>query len=345
MGTEDSLPPPRSAASVEPQTDSDIVSSLDRAAEILELESGRILVAVSGGGDSVALLRGLVTLQSRLNCRIFAAHFNHRWRGQESDTDASWVQTLADSLNVPYLTAAAETDLPCSEEAARLMRYDFLTRAAVENNCCFIATGHTADDQAETVLHHILRGTGLAGLRGIPERRRITDEIQIVRPLLDCSRTSLETWLHSIGQSWRTDPANSDPGYTRNRLRTELLPHLETQFNPQVRRVLTTLASQAGEVSRFLRELAEEALPDILLSVTPDSARLDARPLKQLPSVLLRETLILLWHRQAWPLQGMTHAHWTNLAGVVDSGSAVTLPGRIDARLRGELLVLSRHSP
>jgi len=344
MKTEDSPHHIRGHIPAERHADADVVSRLHRSAEKLRFESRRILVAVSGGGDSVALLRGLVTLQTQLDFQILVAHFNHRWRGSESKADAEWVQSLANALKVMCITAEADTDTPCSEDTARRRRYDFLTQTARDHRCHFIATGHTADDQAETVLHHILRGTGITGLRGIPDIRPITGDIQLIRPLLDCSRSSLEQWLHSIDQDWRVDPANSDPGYTRNRIRTDLLPQLEKQFNPQVRRVLTTLAHQAGEVSQFIRALAEETLPGILLSSAPDSVRLDARALEQLSPVLLRETLVLLWQKQAWPLQDMGHSHWTSLAEVVTSGPAVSLPGRVEARLRGQLLVLTRRS-
>jgi len=331
---------------------------IGQAARNLSIESATLLVAVSGGCDSVALLRGLHELQVTLNLKLVVAHLNHGWRGEESDADASWVESLAAKLELPCVSescrpqreslaesaqpAATAAVNPASEESARRDRYEFLTRVAAEHSCQFIAAGHTADDQAETVLHHILRGTGLAGLRGIAPTRTISEGVALVRPLLEIRRADLENWLTTISQDWRTDRTNFDTSFTRNRIRNELIPLLESQFNPQVRRVLATLAQQAGEVSGFIRELAEAALPDVMLNATPDSIRLDAAALSRLPPVVLREALVLAWKNQNWPLQGMSFSHWERLAEVAASGGTITLPGNVDARLRSTLLVLTR---
>ncbi|MDA0589149.1 MAG: tRNA lysidine(34) synthetase TilS [Planctomycetota bacterium] len=322
-------------------------SQIEQSAKLLGITSARVLVAVSGGCDSVALLRGLHWLQTNLDVQLVVAHLNHGWRGAESDADAVWVEALAGSLevncHVERLDAKKEAlTTSASEESARRARYEFLTRAAAEHDCRFVAVGHTADDQTETVLHHILRGTGLAGLRGIAPARPLGENVTLVRPLLGIQREPLENWLSSIGQDWRTDRSNSDTDFTRNRIRNELLPLLEEQFNPQVRRVLATLAQQAGEVSGFVRELAEAALPDVVLSSAENSLRLDATALNRLPPVVLRESLILAWQSQNWPLQGMSFSHWEKLAEIATSGGTITLPGRIDGRLRGTLLVLTR---
>jgi len=315
------------------------------AARKLGIESARVLVAVSGGCDSVALLRGLVDAQSTLNLTLVVAHLNQGWRGEESQQDAEWVRDLAGSLKLPsVIESARQEQKATSEESARRTRYEFLTRAAAEHDCRFVATGHTADDQAETVLHHILRGTGLSGLRGIPPTRSLADQVTLVRPLLEIPRGQLEDWLQTIGQDWRTDATNSDSRFTRNRIRHELLPLLADQFNPQIHRVLTTLATQAGEASDFVRELGEQALPDIVLSASPDSIRLDTTRLSELPPVVRREVLVLAWQRQNWPLQKMSFAHWQKLADIAESGGMGTLPGNVDVRMRGTMLVLTREA-
>ena len=328
----------RSAASNPP-------AQIEQAARQLGIESAHVLVAVSGGCDSVALLRGLLELKQSLSLELIVAHFNHGWRGDEAEADAAWVRDLAKSLELEFVAGFAdEYSLPDggSEESARQDRYDFLTRTALSQRCRFVAVGHTSDDQAETVLHHILRGTGLAGLRGIPPERPLDDEITLVRPLLEIPRGGLEEWLTRIGQDWRRDRSNSDSRFTRNRIRNELLPLLATEFNPQIRRVLTTLAQQSGEVSDFVRKLAADALTETVISATPDSVRLDADALSRLSPVVLRETLVLAWQQQNWPLQGMSFSHWEALAEVVSAGDAVTLPGDVDARRRGGMLVLRR---
>lgn len=315
------------------------------AARKLGIESARVLVAVSGGCDSVALLRGLVDAQATLNLTLVVAHLNHGWRGEESQHDADWVRALADSLQLPSVIESAHQDEEAaSEESARRLRYEFLNRAASVHDCPFVAIGHTADDQAETVLHHILRGTGLSGLRGIPPTRSLADQATLVRPLLETPRSQLEDWLQAIGQDWRTDATNSDSRFTRNRIRHELLPLLADKFNPQIHRVLTTLAAQAGEASEFVRELAEQTLPEIVLSSTPDSIRLDTSRLSELPPIVRREALVLAWQRQNWPLQKMSFAHWEKLAEIAESGGMATLPGNVDVRIRGSMLVLTRDS-
>jgi tRNA(Ile)-lysidine synthase len=333
------------------------------AANSLGIETATVLVAVSGGCDSVALLRGLHELRTSLDLKFVVAHFNHGWRAEESDADAVWVEALAEQLNLPCVsesrdskrdplanstsTTATPSAGSASEESARRDRYEFLARAAFENGCQFIAVGHTADDQTETVLHHILRGTGLAGLRGIAATRQLDNEVTLVRPILECRRTELEAWMRSISQDWRTDRTNASLDFTRNRIRHELLPLLEEQFNPQVRRVLATLSCQAEEAGDLVRTLAEKALPEVILTSsaddsTVDSIRLDGGVLRRLPAIVRRETLVLAWKQQGWPLQGMSFFHWQNLAAIAESGGAMTLPGNVDARLRGGLLVLRK---
>lgn len=316
---------------------------IEAAARKLGIESARVLVAVSGGCDSVALLRGLVDVQATLKLTLIVAHLNHGWRGEESQLDAEWVRTLGESLGIPcVIETTGQNDRSTSEESARQSRYEFLARTASTQDCRFVATGHTADDQAETVLHHILRGTGLSGLRGIPPTRTLGECVTLVRPLLEIPRTQLEDWLRAIGQDWRTDCTNSDSTFTRNRIRHELLPLLAGQFNPQINRVLTTLACQAGEASDLVRQLAENALPRIVLSSSANSIRLDTSRLSELPAVVQREALVLAWQRQNWPLQKMSYSHWEKLADIASSGGMATLPGNVDARSRGALLVLTR---
>lgn len=324
-----------------------LVEQIEQAARQLSMDSVRVLVAVSGGCDSMALLRGMLAIRSTLNLELIVAHLNHGWRGDESCADARWVEALAESYGLKCVVESASQSErgsgdAGSEEAAREIRYEFLIRAATRHDCRFLAVGHTADDQAETVLHHILRGTGLSGLRGMMATRPVGDGITLVRPLLEIPRAELENWLRSIDQDWRTDRTNADSNFTRNRIRNELLPLIEKQFNPQARRVLATLAQQASEVSGFVRELAETALRKIVLNSTPDSIRLDANALRQLPPVVLREALVLAWQQQNWPQQGMSFSHWESLASVALCGGTVSLPGKVDGRLRGTLLVLTR---
>ncbi|HEX5104177.1 MAG TPA: tRNA lysidine(34) synthetase TilS, partial [Pirellulaceae bacterium] len=184
-----------------------------------------VLVAVSGGADSVALLRGLHQLKAAGEGRLVLAHFNHRLRGAESDADQALVEELARRLGLEAVVGArgreGEGERGRSEESLRELRYEFLAAAADKVGARFVATAHTADDQVETVLMNVLRGTGLAGLAGIPRVRRLTDAATLIRPLLNVTRAEVLEYLHSLGQSYRDDATNQSADYTRNRVRLQ----------------------------------------------------------------------------------------------------------------------------
>ena len=196
-----------------------------------------VLVAVSGGADSVALLRGLAGLKVGGEGKLVVGHFNHRLRGEESDGDEQFVARLAEELGLGLECGRLEAgDIDACpdgiEEAARRQRYRFLTETAERVGARYVACAHTADDQVETVLHRILRGTGIAGLAGIPRCRRLSPAVTLIRPLLEVRRAELVDYLASLGQSYREDSSNLDRRFTRNRIRHDLLPQLAKDFNP-----------------------------------------------------------------------------------------------------------------
>ena len=236
----------------------------------------RVLVGVSGGADSVGLLLVLVELvrSGKLNIELALAHLEHGIRGEQSRADAEFVADLAKVSDLPIWTEAidvpalaAERKL-CSESAARSARYEFFTRIAVQQQYSAVALAHQADDQAETVLHRVIRGTGLLGLTGIPSRRRLSlqPEVYIVRPMLSCRRAEIEQFLTDRPASWRTDHTNLTLDATRNRIRNELLPKLKAQFNPRVDQALLRLASVAEQASDFLEERTAELFKSLARS-------------------------------------------------------------------------------
>lgn len=337
--------------------DSSFLTSLQTGARYCGLTDCRVLCAVSGGADSVALLAGLRSLRNQLRLEVVVAHLNHQLRGAESAADALWVQDLCHRLNVPNVvqllnvTDRAAREHETLEEAARHLRYAALIDIAREHDCQAVVTGHTADDLVETVLHHIVRGTGLAGLRGMPQTRvlarRVDDSQQalwLARPLLQVSRQEIEHWLLAEELSFRTDTTNTDSGFTRNRIRNELLPLLERDFNPQVRKSLLSLATQAREVSDWLTEVAARLVTKALLDTQPNVLRFDTDVLMPEPPCLVREALRIAWEANEWSLQSMGFRHWQQLAelAVNDSGS-LNLPGNVIARRRVKLLVLERR--
>jgi tRNA(Ile)-lysidine synthase len=313
-----------------------------------ELKTVRVLIGVSGGADSVALFLGLCELRNEFALSLHVAHLNHHLRGAASDADAAWVETLCRShLQIPVeigdvqlVVAQGAVGL---EEAARNARHRFLDEAAVRHDCDVIVTAHSADDQVETVLHHIFRGTGIAGLRGIPSERQTASGRRLVRPMLAIRRELIERYLAEIGQDFRTDGTNTDTSLTRNWLRHELLPQLRSHFGSRIDSSLTRLASQATEIESTLTILADRLLAVAVLDSQPETVRLDVRPLVGQPRHLVREAFRLLWQRQQWPCQSMGFAEWDRVAEVAMVGASANLPGGILARkTQPNLLVLSR---
>jgi len=304
-----------------------------------DLQCRRVLVAISGGADSVALLLGLCELSAEWELHLTAGHLDHGLRGADSAADAVWVKNFCDRLSVPCVIerqdpGELEPDTKQTlEESARRARYDFLERTAVKLDCTEIAVAHTADDQAETVLHHILRGTGISGLRGIPRQRELSPKLRIVRPLLDIRRVHIENWLTERNQDFRKDASNRDPAFTRNRIRHQLLPLLEEEYNPQVIPALTRLGRQAGETEDAFHQLAEEQLEAAVRDRSPRHCRLDCEPLNRLPLAIRRVVFTTLWRQQNWPRKRMTFAHWNDLADLVrKKNGAISLPAGLTAR-------------
>jgi len=200
-----------------------------------------VLAAVSGGCDSAALLHLLRFAADDVGLRVSAAHFDHAMR-PGSERDAAWVRGLCRAWGIDLLEARAEA-APRTEAEARDARYAFLRRAQRERGATHLATAHHADDQAETVLFRVLRGTGPAGLAGIPPR----DGTGLIRPLLPFSRAAIRRYARESGLAWRHDPTNALVEPARNRIRHRLLPYAERHVAPGVRRALVRLAELARE--------------------------------------------------------------------------------------------------
>jgi tRNA(Ile)-lysidine synthase len=211
----------------------------------------RVAVAVSGGADSVALLLLLVELRPELGIVLSVAHVNHKLRGAESDADEQFVAELARRHGLEFVAATLPVDGASSgiEAAARKSRYEFLRGLARANRMGKIATGHTLDDQAETVLLRVFRGTGIRGLAGILPRFTLEHEGQVcgevVRPLLGVRRAEVREFLRERGQEWREDSSNQDLNFLRNRVRMRVLPALLESFGESALENLADLAEIA----------------------------------------------------------------------------------------------------
>ena len=255
------------------------------------LEAGdKLIVAVSGGADSVALWHVLSALRPRLNLQLHLAHLNHLLRGGEAAADAEFARRLAEESNCPYsIEAVAVADYAQEQkislqDAARKLRYQFLRRLAREQGAAKIALGHNADDQAETVLMRLLRGSGPEGLCAIPPRRD-----KIIRPLLCCTRREILHFLQERQLPYREDSSNQKDIYLRNRVRRRLLPLLLEEYNPRLKRQLNQLAHiLRDEESFWRRHILPQWWEKALLAQDQERVVLDAALLRQLPPALQR---------------------------------------------------------
>jgi len=324
-----------------------------------------VVVGVSGGPDSLCLLHILLKLSSVVSFKIHVGHLDHSIRGSESEADAAFVAQIAQSWGLPIsieradVPALARHHRLALEEAARCARYTFLGRLARQINASAIAVAHHADDQAETILMHWLRGAGLAGLRGmlpvtpLAEYRLIEDWAAslydqdlasghalpsrslssvispvLVRPLLDVTRDEIEAYCQQHGLHPRIDRSNLDITYFRNRLRHELLPYLET-YNPNIREVLRHTAQVIAADYALLQDCLERAWAEIVRDETDETVSLDLAAWRRLPLSLQRSTLRRAIHRLRRALRNINFVHVEEALQVAqcgETGAKATLP-------------------
>ncbi|MDA0738603.1 MAG: tRNA lysidine(34) synthetase TilS [Nitrospirae bacterium] len=295
-------------------------------------QQDRVLVAVSGGPDSVALLHLFCAWKTALNLSLLVVHVNHGLRGEESDDDASFVHTLCGQLDVPCLIqrlqvkqAHQERKGESIQSVARALRYETFTQIAQDHGLTKVALGHTRDDQAETVLMWMLRGAGSVGLSGMAAFRAP----YFIRPLLDVSRADIETYL--LGNQWnyRIDSSNASPKYRRNRIRHELLPVLK-QFNPNIVRVLSRQSAILREESAYLNQVASKALASVMLRTDVDEVVVHQKKISGL-SLAIQRRVVLLIYRQV--SQADSHPRFDFVESVLDlmnrgrSGGSLELHG------------------
>jgi tRNA(Ile)-lysidine synthase len=229
------------------------------------VSGNHILIAVSGGADSVALLHLMHEAARECRWRLTVAHLNHGIRGNLAGEDAAFVASLARQLRIPCVIGKARVPALAKrrgislEMAAREARYAFLVRTARKVGADTIATAHTADDQAETVLLKLIRGAGRGGLSGIDRVSQVAG-IRLVRPLLSMTRIDIEAFLRAQKISWREDASNRDMAFLRNRVRHALLPLLERDYNPKMREILLRTSDVLGAEDEWLDEMAGEIL-------------------------------------------------------------------------------------
>ena len=312
-----------------------------------------LLLAVSGGCDSIALFRAMLAIREIGAGKLLVGHFNHGLRGEDSDTDQTFVvslckkykiQCFCERVDPTHLTTQAGDGI---EAAARKARYEFLQKTAHQAGARYVVTAHTADDQVETILHRIVRGTGLSGLSGIRRARALDPSLSLIRPLLGFRRSELEAYLAELQQPFREDASNTDLRFTRNRIRHQLLPMLAKGFNPAVHDAILRLGNLSAEAQDMIDTQAAQLMKECVSFAQPFSATVQLKPLRSASRYLVREMFIQLWQRQGWPLQAMGFEQWEQLAQISMTPAkgkfaSQMLPGEVRIKKQGEQLELTR---
>jgi tRNA(Ile)-lysidine synthase len=306
----------------------------------------RLVVAVSGGPDSVALLDALVRLAPEEALHLVVAHFHHGLRGAEADADAECVRSLAAQYGLDFclgrgdVAAEAQRMKRGLQAAARRLRLEFLARVAAERGCRRVALGHTASDRVETVLIHLLRGAGIWGLRGIPPVRG-----PFVRPLIEVWHAQVEAYCQAAGLKWRTDLSNLDAGrFLRSRIRQELLPLLEQRYRRGAARAILRSAEAVEVELQWTEPLVAQLLAEIA-ELRPGRARLPLARLRQLSEGLLVRLLRAAAQESLGPLWDWSWPHFAALLALVrrgQTGQGIALPGQCQAQLSYGWLVMER---
>ncbi len=279
----------------------------------------RVIVAVSGGPDSVCLLHVLRELKIPV---VGIAHVNHKLRGEASEEDQRFVAAMAREMELEFYCATAVCGAGNLEQTARRARREFFRDLVRRDLADRIALGHTRDDQAETVLFRMLRGSGLAGLAGILP---VTAE-GLIRPFLGVNRSEVEVFLRARGIPWREDSSNLEPRFARNRIRHQLLPQLKQDWNPHLTESLSRLADLAYEEERWwaaeIARLAEE-----MLAVSPGAVEVQARELARLPRAVARRLIRHAIRRAKGNLHAVEFGHIGRILKLLEAVGEVQLPG------------------
>lgn len=313
-----------------------------------------VVCAVSGGPDSMAMLHGLhdVNHLRRFGWRLHVAHLNHMLHA-DAERAARFVEAAAAVLGLPCscnsqdVRSRSRAMGQSIEEAARNVRYEFLEEVATRIGALVVAVGHHADDQAETVLHRVLRGTGLRGLAGIPERRALQEggPIELVRPMLGLRRADSRDYLQRRGAAFVDDPTNADVLVaTRNRIRHEILPAVSASINPDAAGALLRLSAQARGAIEVIRRAAEEAFEAARDSEDSDGVALSVAAIEGLPTAVQSEIILLALERLSIGLKSIGAERIEAAAELLRGDGArrtIQLTGGAIVQRRGRSLIIS----
>ena len=342
----------------------DLISEVEAAIRTHQLleRGGKVVVGVSGGPDSTALLDILRRLAPAYDLTLHVAHLHHGIRDEEADQDMAWVRRLAKRWNLPF--TGKRVDIPpiakdgglSEEEAARQVRYGFLAEVAQAVRASYVAVAHNADDQAETVLMHIIRGAGLAGLRGmLPsiqlkayhflEEDAIQADIALIRPLLGITRSRIEAYCDARELQPRLDRTNRDTTYFRNKLRHEVLPYL-SQLNPNMPERLCNLAEVVRADYELLQEFFSVAHDTLCIKSYRDARIFDLHQWRNQPLAVRRAIIRSVAYALQPDLRDVGFAHVEQaltLAQKGKTGDRATLPHGLELTLGYDTLVIAKQ--
>ena len=306
-----------------------------------------VAVAVSGGPDSIVLLRAVTELRASAghSGKLFVVHCNHQTRPECND-EQQFVQQLCEQLKVEFHVLQkqeATASQGVSEEDLRDWRYHSQLKLAQKLGVRYLLTGHHQDDQVETILFRLIRGTGLAGLQGIP-KFRVHQSVTIVRPLLQVQKSEIEQALIELDQPVLRDASNEESKFSRNFIRNEVLPVVRERFGNSIDHSLSRISDQASELTAFLDEQAAHLAGSAIKHQSEKQLTFSVTSCESEPAIIVRHLLKTAWRDAGWPEQDMTQAWWNILCKLAQGTSTETqnLPGNVIARRDDADLLLSR---
>ena len=315
---------------------------LDRVREVIKRydlidKEDKIVVAVSGGPDSICLLHALYAIKEEFKLQIYAAHLNHNFRGIDAQMDAQYVSNFCEKLNIICFIKSmdvpkyAKENALSDEEAGRILRYEFFQEVVERVGANKIAVAHNQNDQAETVLMRLIRGTGIQGLTAIHHERG-----HIIRPLLDISRREIEEYCTENQLFPRTDETNLEPIYHRNKIRLELIPYIEKGYNPNIIESLARTAELLKNDSDFIEEVARDTYKNLRLESSRDNISLDAEGISKLPPALQSRAFRLAAEELVGKREVLEYKHIQNTMELLkkrETGKRILLPMGIIVRI------------
>ena len=324
------------------------LESIDKSWPLAKWADVGVVVGCSGGADSVALLRALEELR-RVKAPmsqgfLVAAHYNHGLRGSEGHGDAKFTENLANQLQIDFEAAIGNGD-QYDESGLRDERYDFLFKVAAKTGARYITVAHSLDDDVETVLHNLMRGTGPIGISGISHTRvaGVSDQTRdfvLVRPMLSVRRQTIRNALSEINQPWREDSSNQKNKYRRNWIRNKLIPLMESEY-PNAMEAMGRAVSLQKQWREFMESKANDWLEDHVINHAPLTFK---RPASESDDAVITLALQMSWTQCGWPTHEMNEQHWRRLTKSCreTSDSRYSLPGDLDVHATYQAVTIRR---